>query len=156
MRWNRLLLRLYPASFRNEYGSAMCAIFQRRLRDAGPAGRVLVWIDAIGLHGPLAFTVSTRAREIGVRIAPGAASRDILRLVVGQAAVLALTALLLGVALACAAGRTMQTLLAGISPADTATFAAAVILVAFVTFVGTMLFARRALRTDPLIATRIE
>ena len=127
-----------------------------QLRVLGAFAALALLLAGIGLHGLLAYGVSARAREIGVRIALGAASRDIARLVVGQSVVLASVGLVLGVALAYAAGRTMQALLAGISPADPLAFAAAVSLVGLVTLAGTVIPARRALRTDPLTAMRVE
>ncbi len=117
---------------------------------------VALLLAGIGLHGLLAFTVSARFREIGVRIALGAASRDILAMVVRHGLVLAAGGAALGVALAYVAGRTMEALLAGISPADTVAYGAAVALVLIVTLGGTLVPAVRAMRIDPLEAIRTE
>jgi predicted lysophospholipase L1 biosynthesis ABC-type transport system permease subunit len=113
-------------------------------------------LAGIGLHGLLAFIVSARTREIGVRIALGAASRDILRLVMGHGLLLATAGVAVGAALAYAAGRTMQSLLAGVPPSDGPAFIAACSLVLLVTILGTLVPARRAVRIDPLHAIRTE
>jgi ABC-type lipoprotein release transport system permease subunit len=91
-----------------------------------------------------------------VRIALGAASRDIVRLVMGHGLLLASAGVLFGVALAYAAGRAMQGLLAGISPADAPAFVTACGLVLLVTIAGTLLPALRAMRIDPLQSIRVE
>ena len=113
-------------------------------------------LAGIGIHGLLSFSVSQRAQEIGVRIALGAQSGDILRMIVRRSVVLALTGIVPGVALAYAAGRSMQALLAGVAPADMPTMAAAVGLSALMTIVGSLMPALRALRVDPITALRAE
>jgi putative ABC transport system permease protein len=127
-----------------------------QLRVLGAFAGVALLLAGIGLHGLLAFIVSARAREIGVRIALGAASRDIVRLVMGHGLLLASAGVLFGVALAYAAGRAMQGLLAGISPADAPAFVTACGLVLLVTIAGTLLPALRAMRIDPLQSIRVE
>jgi putative ABC transport system permease protein len=127
-----------------------------QLRVLGGFAALALVLAGIGLHGLLAFMVSARSREIGVRIALGAAPPDILRLVMGQGLALAAAGLVLGAAVAYAAGRAMQGLLAGVSPADALAFGAAIALVVAGTLLGTLLPARRALRVDPLEAMRVE
>jgi predicted permease len=127
-----------------------------QLRVLGSFAAVALLLAGIGLHGLLAFTVSSRVREIGVRIALGAESRDIVTLVVRHGLILAGVGAALGVALAYAAGRSMQSLLAGISPTDALTYAAAISLVMAVTLAGTLMPAVRAIRIDPLTAIRTE
>jgi predicted permease len=127
-----------------------------QLRVLGGFAAVALLLAGIGLHGLLAFSVSTRTREIGVRIALGAASRNILVLVVRHGLLLAAAGLILGVALAYAAGRSMQAILAGVSPADATAFGGAVGLVLVVTLAGTLVPALRAMRVDPLEAIRTE
>ena len=82
-------------------------------------------LAGIGIHGLLAFTVSNRAQEIGVRMALGARRSDILGLVLRHGLVLGAVGVGLGLALALAAGRGLEALLAGVSPRDAATFLAA-------------------------------
>jgi predicted permease len=113
-------------------------------------------LAAIGIHGLLAFTVSQRTQEIGVRIALGAQSRDILGLVLRESLLLALVGVTLGAALAYAAGRSLEALLAGLTPYDPASFAAAIALAVVMTLAGSLLPAIRALRVDPTTALRIE
>jgi len=113
-------------------------------------------LAGIGIYGLLAVTVSHRAREIGVRMALGAGAGTILRMVLRQGTVLAAAGVLLGAGLAYAAGRAMQALLAGVSPADVPTFAAAIALSFAMTLVGSLVPAVRAARLDPVIIMRTE
>ena len=127
-----------------------------QLRVLGGFAALALLLAGIGLHGLLAFTVSTQTREIGVRIALGAASRDILGMVMRHGLGLAAAGGILGLALAYVAGRAMQSLLAGVSPADLLAYGAAVALVLFVAVTGTLIPAVRAMRIDPITAIRTE
>jgi ABC-type antimicrobial peptide transport system permease subunit len=127
-----------------------------QLRVLGAFATVAFVLAAIGIHGLLSFTVSARSREIGVRIALGAKAGDILKMVVARSALLAGIGVVLGVAIAYAAGQTMQALLAGVDPSNVAVFAAAVFLTLVMTLAGSLLPALRAVRIDPLTATRTE
>jgi len=113
-------------------------------------------LAAIGIHGLLSFAVSQRIREIGVRMALGAASGDILRMVLRQGVWVASAGVLPGLALAYAAARSMQALLAGIQPSDAPTFLSAATLCLLMTLVGSFLPALRAVRIDPMTAIRTE
>jgi predicted permease len=113
-------------------------------------------LAGIGIHGLLSFSVSQRAQEIGVRLALGAQSRDILRMVVRRSVLLALAGVIPGIALAYAAGRSMEALLAGVKPADTPTLLAAVGLSFAMTILGSLMPTLRALRVDPITALRAE
>jgi predicted permease len=113
-------------------------------------------LAAIGIHGLLAFTVSRRAREIGVRLALGARSSDILRMVLRRGVLLAVLGILPGAGLAYAAGRVLERLLAGVHPADAGTFAAAAALTFFAILAGSFAPALRAVRVDPMTAMRSE
>jgi predicted permease len=113
-------------------------------------------LAAIGIHGVLSFAVSQRTPEIGVRIALGAQRRDILAMVVKQGVLLVGAGLLPGLVLAYLAGRSLQTLLVGVTPADTFTYAAVVGLMLFLTVAGTVLPTRRAVSVDPIRAIRAE
>jgi hypothetical protein len=127
-----------------------------QVRVLGAFAVAALLLAAIGIHGLLAFTVSARSREIGVRIALGAKSRDIVAMVVGRSALLAGIGVTLGSGLAYAAGRSMQSLLAGVEPANLIVFAAAVVLSLVMTVAGSVLPAWRAIRVDPLAATRAD
>jgi putative ABC transport system permease protein len=113
-------------------------------------------LAAIGIHGVLSFAVSQRTPEIGVRIALGAQRRDILAMVLRQGVVLVGAGLLPGLALAYAAGRSLEALLVGVTPADTATFAGVIGLTVIMAIGGTLLPTLRALRVDPIRAIRME
>jgi len=113
-------------------------------------------LAGLGIHGLLSFTVSTRSSEIAVRIALGAQPRNILRIVLQDSLLLATAGVILGVALAYAAGRAMQSILAGITPGDAATFLAAAGLCFLMTLAGSLAPALRALRVDPITAIRAE
>ncbi len=113
-------------------------------------------LACIGLHGVLAFSVSARAREIGVRIALGAERRTILAMVLRRGFVLGLAGVALGGILSAAAGRGMQALLAGISPTDVATFTATGLVSLLMVAAGSLLPALRAARVDPITVIRSE
>ena len=113
-------------------------------------------LAGLGIHGLLSFTVSTRSSEIAVRIALGAQPRNILRIVLQDSFLLASAGVVLGVALAYAAARAMQALLAGLSPADATTFIVASALCFLMTILGSLAPALRALRVDPIASIRAE
>jgi putative ABC transport system permease protein len=113
-------------------------------------------LAAIGIHGLLSFSVSSRQHEIGVRMALGAQREDIVRMIMGQAAILAAAGVIPGLLIAYAAGRSMQSLLAGVQPADAVTFIAAGALCVIMTLVGSLLPTMRAVRVDPATAFRAD
>ena len=113
-------------------------------------------LAGIGIHGLLSFAVSQRMQEIGVRRALGAQRRDIVSMVMRRSAVLVVAGVIPGVALAYAAGRSMEALLAGVKPADAATVAAAVGLSVVMAALGTIAPTVRAVRIDPMTALRTE
>ncbi len=117
---------------------------------------VAFFLAAVGIHGLLAFSVSTRTHEIGVRMALGAQRGRIVGLVVRQGVVLALCGVIPGVALAYAAGRAMQSLLFGVEPGDAATFAAAAVLCVLMTVAGSLVPVLRAVRVAPATVFRGE
>jgi putative ABC transport system permease protein len=119
------------------------------------AGFALV-LAAIGLFGVIAYAVSERTREIGIRMALGAKPREVFRLVVGQGMTLALIGLLVGLPLALGMGRAVAGLLYGVAPNDFRTFVSVALLLALVAFVACYIPARRAMRVDPIIALRYE
>jgi predicted permease len=125
-------------------------------RVLGAFAAMALLLAGVGIHGVLAFAVSQRAREIGVRMVLGAPASEILRMVLRRGLVLAAVGVALGLALAFAAGQAMQALLAGVSPTDAPTFAAAAVLAFAMTLVGSLLPALRAVRLDPLTVIRAE
>jgi len=127
-----------------------------QLRVLGAFAAIAFVLAGIGIHGLLSFAVSQREQEIGVRMALGAQSSDILGMVMRRCLMLTVAGVVPGVALAYAAGRSMQALLAGVAPADALTLAAAVGLVVVMTVAGSVFPTLRALRVNPIIAIRAE
>jgi predicted permease len=119
------------------------------------AGFALV-LAAMGLFGVIAYSVTERTHEIGIRMALGAGRREVFRLVVGQGMLLALIGLLVGLPLALGMGRAVAGLLYGVAPNDFATFAAVAAALAGVALAACYFPARRAMRVDPIIALRHE
>jgi putative ABC transport system permease protein len=113
-------------------------------------------LAAIGMHGVLAITVSERRREISIRMALGAQTSSILRMVFRQGAVLAVAGVLPGLLVAMAAGRAMQSVLAGVPPDDATTFVVVTGLAVVMVGLGTWLPARRAMSVQPASAMRGE
>jgi ABC-type antimicrobial peptide transport system permease subunit len=119
------------------------------------AGTALL-LGAVGIHGVLSYDVARRRREIGIRMALGAQPTGILRLVVGQSAILTVVALAVGAAGAFALTRFLSALLFGVSAHDPATLVAVAALMAAVALAATAIPAWRAARTDPATALRAE
>ena len=117
---------------------------------------IALLLTAIGIYGVMAYSVSQRTNEIGIRIALGAAQSSIFRLVVGQAMTLVGISLAIGLAGAFAATRLLSTLLYGIGAWDPLTFGGIVVLIAVVAFLAAWLPARRASKVNPIIALRAE
>ena len=113
-------------------------------------------LAAIGIHGLLAYAVSQRTQEIGVRMALGASRGNILRLIVGDAMVLAMVGIALGAAAAYASGVGLQSLLAGLKPNDLEAFSAGILLSLVMTIAGSFVPAIRAVQVDPSTALRAE
>ncbi len=127
-----------------------------QVRVLGAFAGVALLLAAIGVHGLLAFAVSNRLREIGVRLALGASGQDVLRMILRQGLGLAIGGAIVGVGLAYAAGRALEALLAGVSPADLGTFTIAVVFVLAMALAGSIPPAIRASRVDPTTAMRAE
>jgi predicted permease len=127
-----------------------------QLRVLGILAAIALLLSGIGIHGLLSFTVSRRSREIGVRVALGAQSGQVARMVLREGAVLAVAGLIPGVAIAYAAGRAMESVLAGVTPGDPWTFTIAVVLCGATAILGCLRPARRAASVDPMTAMRAE
>jgi len=119
-------------------------------------GALATLIAALGLYGVMSYLVARRTNEIGVRVALGASSRDILVLILRQSAALLAVGLAAGTLLSLALGRTVSSLLFGLQPNDSSTLAIAALLLAVVTQTASYLPARRAARLEPMAALREE
>ncbi|MGH7575412.1 MAG: FtsX-like permease family protein [Longimicrobiales bacterium] len=117
------------------------------------AGLALL-MAAVGLYGVLAFSVAERTREIGIRVALGADSGDVLGLVVGRGLALAGAGTAIGLAAALALTRLLSGLLFDVTPGDPVTFADIAVLLLAVATLATWLPARRAAALDPVEALR--
>ena len=117
---------------------------------------VAIVLAGLGLYGLLAFMVSMRQQEFGIRLALGAGPGDLFTLVLLYGAKLAVAGLVPGLALAYIAARLLQSLLAGVGPADALTFSAAAALCLITTLLGTLFPALRAVGADPTAVMRAE
>jgi putative ABC transport system permease protein len=117
---------------------------------------VALLLAAIGVYGVMAFSVSQRTRELGIRVALGAVRQDVMRLVVGRAMTLTGLGLALGAAGALAATRLLTQSLYGVQATDPPTYLAIAALMCVVTLLASYLPARRASRVDPMVALRNE
>lgn len=122
----------------------------------GIFGGLALLLAAIGLYGVLAFAVSQRTREIGIHMALGARTRDVLLMVIRQGMALVVIGVVLGVSGAYAVTRTIRSLLFEVGTTDPVTFVLVSLLLAAVGFVACYLPARRATKVDPLVALRYE
>src|SRR5207245_3320752 len=119
------------------------------------AGLALV-LGMVGIYGVLAFLVSKRTREIGIRMALGAQPGDVLWLILKEGAKFSLAGISLGLAGAFLVTRGLASELYGIGPMDPVTYASVSLVMAMVTMLACYIPARRAMAIDPLIALRLE
>ena len=119
------------------------------------AGLALL-LASIGIYGVLAYTVTQRMREIGIRIALGASARNVAGLVLRQGLLLALAGVVIGGGAAFALTRWMESLIFGVSPTDPVTFSAVSTLLVAIALAASYVPARRAVRLDPMRSLRIE
>jgi putative ABC transport system permease protein len=119
-------------------------------------GALALTLAAIGTYGVLAYSVSQRTQEIGIRMALGASRQDVLRMVVGGGLRLAVAGTLIGLALSLAAGRFISTLLFGVRANDPLTFSAVAAALLATAVFAAWIPARKATRVDPMVALRYE
>jgi ABC-type antimicrobial peptide transport system permease subunit len=117
-------------------------------------GILAALLASVGLYGVIAFAVSQRSRELGIRMALGAPAARVVRMVVTEGMALAGTGCALGLAVSLLATRAIRGALYGVSPADPVAFGAVALLLAAVTGLASYVPARRAARVDPVDALR--
>jgi predicted permease len=127
-----------------------------QVRVLGAFAGVALVLGGIGIHGLLAFTVSARVREIGIRMALGARRADVVAMIAKRSLSLSAVGVAAGTVIAYISGRWLQSLLVGVSPADGMTFAVAAALAAATAIAGSLRPALRAARVDPVTVIRLE
>jgi putative ABC transport system permease protein len=132
--------------FAARMGAVLLAIF----------GLLALLLAAVGLYGVMSYTVARRTREIGIRMALGAQTGNVLRLVLKEGMALVGGGVAVGLIVAAAVTRLLASFLYGVSPLDAATFAAIPLVLALAALLATYLPARRAAKVDPMIALRYE
>lgn len=122
----------------------------------GGFGALALLLAAIGIHALLAFSVSSRIQEIGVRMALGARHEQVVRMIAGDAFKLAAAGIGIGLMLVFICGRLLQALLAGVKPTDPATLVSSIVVALTITLLGAAIPALRAGRVDPATAMRAD
>jgi predicted permease len=119
-------------------------------------GLVAILLSAVGLYSVMAYVVSQRTREVGIRMALGANRHEVLKMITAQGMRLAAVGVVIGLLLALALAKVLSSLLIGIGTYDVSVFVIVSLLLAAVAFIASYLPARRATKIDPLVALRYE
>ncbi len=138
--------RFATAVAQPRFGATLVALF---------AALALI-LASVGIYGVISYSVTQRTHEMGIRIALGARSRDVLRLVVKRGMTLTVIGVAIGLIASFALTRLMKTLLFGVSGTDPLTFIAVSVLLTLVALLAALVPARRATKVDPLVALRHE
>lgn len=139
-----------------EIVAGQTAVRRAQLRVLAALAVIAAVLAAVGIHGLLAYTVTQRRQEIGVRLAVGARPRVIARLILREGLILAALGIVPGLIAAYGAGRWMDSLLFGVEPSDPATILGATALCVAMTVAGSFLPARRAAQVSPMSVMRAE
>jgi ABC-type antimicrobial peptide transport system permease subunit len=110
----------------------------------------------VGVFGVLAYSVEQRGRELGVRLALGATTSNVLMLVLGGAARVIVAGIVIGLAAAAMLARSMSTFLYGVQPLDSLTYGSVAVILAVTAAIATIAPALRAVQVDPVVALRSE
>jgi putative ABC transport system permease protein len=140
----------------DEYMSRSVASTRFNMTLLAAFAAVALLLTAVGLYGVISFSVSQSTREIGIRIALGARTWDVLKLVIGQGMVLTIAGVVIGLAAAYWLTRLMSSLLFGVRATDSVTFASVSLLLLAVAALACYVPARRASKVDPMVALRYE
>jgi putative ABC transport system permease protein len=122
----------------------------------GGAGAIAMLLDAIGLYGVIAYSVSRRTREIGIRMALGSARAGVVRLIVRQGLTVAVVRLCVGFTMAVIVTRALSGVLYGVSAADPVAWGGAAAVLLSIAALANVVPARRAAQVDPNVALRAE
>jgi putative ABC transport system permease protein len=149
-------LPVFGAQTLNEVLSASLSQRQFSMEMVGLFALTALLLAGLGIYGVISFIVSERTHEIGIRLALGAQSRNILRMVLRQGLGLAIAGTAVGLVCALIVSHLMAGLLYGVRPTDPLTFAGVALLLVGVALLACYIPARRAIRVDPLVALRYE
>jgi putative ABC transport system permease protein len=149
-------LPVFGAQTLNEVLSASLSERQFSMEMVGLFALTALLLAGLGIYGVISFIVSERTHEIGIRLALGAQSRNILRMVLRQGLGLAIAGTAVGLVCALIVSHLMAGLLYGVRPTDPLTFAGVALLLVGVALLACYIPARRAIRVDPLVALRYE
>ena len=149
-------LPLYNVQTLSEHMNVPLFPFRMAAAVLGSFGVLAIVLAAIGIYGVMSYVVASRTREIGVRIAVGAAKRDVLILIIKQGMTLAIIGLGSGLLIAFGVAQLIAKLLFGVSPVDLVTFVGVTLLLGLVAVLACYIPARRAMKVDPLVALRYE
>jgi putative ABC transport system permease protein len=138
--------RIRDATARSRFSALLLAVF----------AAIALLLAAVGIYGVMAYLVTERTREIGIRVALGAGSRDVLAMVLRRGAILSLAGIALGVAGSLAATRILRTMLYEVKPEDPSTYCAVSLLLAAVALAASYIPARRACAVDAATALRSD
>jgi putative ABC transport system permease protein len=146
IQFKALRTQVHESLVQDELMATLCGFF----------GALAVLLAAIGLYGVISYTVAQRTNEIGIRMALGSQRGGVIRLILGEVAVLIAIGLLVGIGLTLAGSKAASSMLFGLKPRDPLTLTAALLILAAIGFAASFLPARRASRLDPMAALRYE
>jgi predicted permease len=149
-------LPVYDVKTMDQWLSESLARRRFAMLSLGLFALVAMILAAVGIYGVMSYSVAQRTREIGIRVALGAQTRNVLKLVIGQGMLLAGIGVGAGLIFAFAITRVMASLLFGVGATDPLTFAAIALLLAGVALLACWIPARRAAKVDPMMALRHE